>query len=111
MQLGPDDPLPAERGSFKQLGESIAPPQSIHQCILNAVPVHSHEPETEACAMRFMVSGFMGLDVVVRASGRAEEDTYGGFAHGGLTGGPRGCRRPPCDAGVGRFALYVRMSR
>ena len=33
--------------------------------------------------MRFVESEFMALDVVVQAPGHAEEDTDGGFAHGG----------------------------
>src|SRR2546421_2020618 len=33
--------------------------------------------------MRIVVDEFMSLDAVVQAPGRAEEDTDGGFAHGG----------------------------
>jgi dihydrofolate reductase len=39
--------------------------------------------ETEVRAMRVVVNEFMSLDGVVQAPGGPEEDTEGGFAHGG----------------------------
>ena len=38
---------------------------------------------TKERAMRIVVSEFISLDGVVQAPGGPEEDTYGGFAHGG----------------------------
>src|ERR1700704_6175239 len=43
----------------------------------------SRQPDTEECAMRVVVNEFMSLDGVVQAPGGPEEDSGGGFAHGG----------------------------
>jgi dihydrofolate reductase len=43
----------------------------------------SVETETEERAMRIVANEFMSLDGVVQAPGGPEEDTDGGFAHGG----------------------------
>jgi dihydrofolate reductase len=47
------------------------------------VTSNGRNPETEERAMRVVVNEFMSLDGVVQAPGGPEEDTDGGFSHGG----------------------------
>src|SRR5260370_40501509 len=53
---------------------------------MQIVETRSYQAETEGIMRNIVVSEFVSLDNVMQAPGGAEEDTEGGFTHGGWTG-------------------------
>src|SRR5260221_2338525 len=53
---------------------------------MQIVETRSYQAETEGIMRKIVVSEFVSLDNVMQAPGGAEEDTEGGFTHGGWTG-------------------------
>src|SRR5260221_4985011 len=52
---------------------------------MQIVETRSYQAETEGIMRKIVVSEFVSLDNVMQAPGGAEEDTEGGFTHGGWT--------------------------